>query len=332
LNILQFLTKKVYMKALTDPKTRTALAASGRRTSAAKMTHSDEAFDVKIHYTTNPKTLFKNNKKVGQGGFGTVFASKSIVNNSKIAIKRMKHLSSKEKMANFAEVRYMAMCNHPNIVKYEGCYIYKDECWMVMEFLEGGTLSDARRAHEFQESEIAYVAKELLKAIAHIHSRHLVHRDVKSENIMMSVMGDIKLIDFGLCSEVTLIKPGMLGSPYWMPPEMINREPHSYPADIWSLGVSILELANKHPPPTQNKVRAMFITGTVGAPHPLEEPAKWSNDFKDFISKCLEKDPAIRGTAKELLKHSFIKQAAHTRSVMRKILSGIFLQKALGLA
>lgn len=130
-----------------------------------------------------------------------------------------------------------------------------------------------------------------------------------------------------------------------MPPEMINRRKHSYPADVWSFGVSLLELCNRTPPNAQNKIKAMFTVATAGIPEPLEEPKKWSADFHDFIGNCLAFKPSKRGTPKELLKvnightferinwnqHPFIKQAANTRKGMRKILSEVFLQRAIGL-
>jgi len=279
----------------------------------------------------NPKDLFKSLKKSGKGGFGTVFAAKRITDGKKVAIKRMGHATAKEKMDNYSEARYTKMCDHANIVKILEAYEWKEEFWLVLEFLEGGTLTEARRGHDFEEKEIAYVARELLKGLAYLHSINLVHRDVKSENIMMSIMGDIKLIDFGLCSDVSLIRPSMVGSPYWMPPEMLQRNPHSFPCDIWSFGISILELANKNPPNAQNKIKVMFTTATQGCPHPFDEPERWSDKFKDFTSRCLVKDPAKRATAQELLKHPFLEQAADTRKVMQKILSEIFLQKAIGL-
>jgi p21-activated kinase 1 len=96
------------------------------------------------------------------------------------------------------------------------CYEWKDECWVVMEFLEGGTLTEARKSHNFEEKEIAYIAKELLKGLVYLHSLGIVHRDLKSENIMMSVLGDIKLIDFGLAIDANKIRPTMVGSPYWL--------------------------------------------------------------------------------------------------------------------
>jgi len=280
----------------------------------------------------NPKQLFKGLRKSGKGGFGTVFTAKFIKTGKKVAVKRMSHSTPKEKLDNYKEVKFLKMCNgNDNIVNFIDCYEYKDECWMVLEFLEGGTLTEARRGHDFAENEIAYVARELLKALDHVHNLNLVHRDVKSENIMMSVMGDIKLIDFGLCAEASKLKISMVGSPYWMPPEMLNRKPHSFPADIWSFGISLLELANIEPPNSQHKVKVMFYHAIQGEPNPFEQPERWSNQFKDFIAKCLDMDPKKRNTAKQLLSHPFLEQASNTRNVMRKILSEVFLQKAIGL-
>ncbi|PRP87636.1 hypothetical protein PROFUN_04663 [Planoprotostelium fungivorum] len=299
--------------------------------SSADRTKHDKTGGVEIQQK-NPKELYKGLKKTGRGGFGTVFVGKSFQDGKRTAIKRMQHSSRKEKLDNLNEYRHTNMCSgHPNIVKMTAAYEYKDECWLVMEFMEGGTLTEARRGHDFDESEIAYVAKELLKGLEHIHKMKLVHRDVKSENIMMTINGDIKLIDFGLCIEHQLIRPTMVGSPYWMPPEMINRQMHSYAADIWSLGVSLLELANKPGHGTSNKVKMMFLTATVGRLKPFDNPTKWTSVFHDFVSKCLEFDQDKRPLTEELLQHPFIQSSTQTKRVMQKILSEIFLQKAIGL-
>lgn len=111
---------------------------------------------------------------------------------------------------------------------------------------------------------------------------------------------------------------------------MIIRKPHTYTADIWSFGISLLELTNKHPPTAQNKIRAMWISA-VGVIEPFEDPERWSDNYKDFMARCLEKDPLKRASAGELLKHPFLEQAAHTRKVMRKILTEVFVQRAIGL-
>jgi len=327
LNILHFVTHKVYTQQPDNHKQLENVSPQKLEQS----TSLNQASTVII--AQNPKDKYKKLRKNGKGGFGVVYIGKDVAHdNKKVAVKRVKHDNQRSKLDNLNECRFLKMCDHPNIVSFRSAYEYKDECWIIMEFLEGGTLTEAKRGHDFAEKEIAFVARELLRGIEHIHSHKLVHRDVKSENIMLSIMGDVKLIDFGLCiDEASIKRPSMVGSPYWMPPEMIARKLHSYPADIWSFGVSILELANRNPPNCDNKIRAMFNVGTHGIPHPLEEPYRWSDDFKDFISKCLEFDPKKRATAKELLEHSFIKQASNTRKVMRQILSELFFQRAIGM-
>jgi serine/threonine-protein kinase 24/25/MST4 len=110
------------------------------------------------------------------------------------------------------------------------------------------------------------------------------------------------LVDFGLCCHESKLRVTMLGSPYWMPPEMIRRQPHGYPTDVWSFGISLLELCNPHSPSCHSKLKAMFLVGTQGVPEPLEEPKRWSLVFKEFIKSCLEFDPAKRPSVDSLLK------------------------------
>merc|ERR1712100_446053 len=165
--------------------------------------------------------------------------------NKRVAVKRMTHKNAKEKRRNLKEVGVLLFCDHPNIVRYYKSFIRGEDIWLVMEFMEGGTLTEAAKAHKFKEKEIAYVARESLKALSYLHQHNLVHRDLKSSNIMMTITGEIKLIDFGLAADVRVcLKGKMAGSPYWMPPEMVWRRKHGPPIDIWSLGICILELAN----------------------------------------------------------------------------------------
>jgi len=220
--------------------------------------------------------------------------------------------------------------DHPCIVKYHCAYEMKDEVWMVMEFMEGGTLTEALKGFNFEEKHIAFAAKEMLKGIKYLHGRNLVHRDLKSGNIMMTTQGDVKLIDFGLCVDLNEEKEPehMVGSPFWMPPEMIKRQIYAHSVDIWSFAICLLELANGQPPNRRSALKAMFVAGTVGYPQPFNKPEHWSSNFKDFISRCLEMDPAQRATSDELLKHPFLEKA-DTKKGMKKILSHIFLQNTI---
>jgi len=196
--------------------------------------------------------------------------------------------------------------------------------------MEGGTLTEALKGFNFEEKHIAFAAKEMLKGMRYLHGRNLVHRDLKSGNIMMTTQGDVKLIDFGLCVDLAEDEQPehMVGSPFWMPPEMIQRRPYGPAVDIWSFAICLLELANGQPPNRKSALKAMFVAGTTGYEQPFNKPDHWSSPFKDFISKCLEMDPQDRATADDLLRHTFLDKA-DTKKGMKKILSHIFLQNTI---
>jgi len=205
---------------------------------------------------------------------------------------------------------------------------------VVMEYLEGGTLTEAVESCKFEENQVAYVARETLKGISYLHSKGFAHRDLKSANVMMSIDGDVKLIDFGLCVDASRTNKRMVGSPFWIPPEMILRLPHGIEADIWSFAICLLEMVNSKPPNRKSPLKAMFVTAT-GEPPTADSPKDWSDDLHYFLSLCLKKNTAERATADQLLSHPFLKRAA-TKSIMKNILSHTFveksLEKSLGLA
>ncbi len=234
-----------------------------------------------------------------------------------------------------------------------------------MEFMEGGTLTEASRAHLFTEKEIAYVAREMLKGIQFLHTKMLVHRDLKSSNVMMSITGEIKLSTappsvsprpraLTSCSRfrsllrrprlparqngwVTLLDAARDDSASCLfPPGALALPPQRHwclrraasQIDIWSFAVCILELANRNPPNKSNPIKAMFCTATEGIPQPLDKPSHWGNTFKDFLSQCLMLDPEKRATAAQLLGHEFLKKAEEQKN-MEKVLSSIFLHNTL---
>jgi hypothetical protein len=272
------------------------------------------------------KKMYKNLQQAGRGGFGSVFVAKSTLDKCDIAIKKLPHTTKKMKRTNFNEIGFLNSCKHSNIVKYYRSHLIDDEIWVVMEYMQGGTLAEAVERYSFAESSVAYVAREILRALEYLHSHSLVHRDLKSANVMLTVEGKIKLIDFGLCVDFTQRKLcHMAGSPFWMPPEMILGIPHGTPADMWSFAICLLELANGEPPNRKSPVRAMFLAATEGI-HVTSE--KYSPDFTDFLGKCLQIDQTKRATAGELLKHPFLNKA-DSQDTMRKILAQIFISNAI---
>jgi len=179
------------------------------------------------------------------------------------------------------------------------------EIWIVMEHIKGGTLDLIARAQVLQETHVALVAREICKGLAHIHERKFVHRDINPSNIMISLEGEIKLLDFGLAADIhDGPRYQMVGQPYYTAPEMIHRKGHSCPCDIWSLGAVLLELFLGEPPLKKSSVLCLFTTGTKGLMHLL--PVTVSEVGKNFVERCLTLDPEKRATAEELLKHPWV--------------------------
>ena len=205
--------------------------------------------------------------------------------NDKVAIKFQANDSSRAESMNLDEVSVLQFCDHPNVVQMFRALRVRTEVWLVMELLRGGTLKQAstNKGVPFAENEIAYVAREMLKGIKYLHDNQLVHRDLKNLNIMLTVEGGIKLIDFGLALDMTNgPRVQMVGSPLWMAPEMIQGKPHSFGVDIWSFTVCMLELANQKPPNASNIKRAMFFAATKGMGEnedKFTDVAKWNKDF-----------------------------------------------------
>lgn len=323
-NVLHFLTKDSFkMPEQTKDVRERRPYASTAMMDAAKLL---------LDTTDNIKKFYKNIEFSGKGGFGRVFAAKDIATKKRVAIKKLPHEHDKDKKNNYCEIAFLSTCNHPNIVKFNKAWDFPDkgEAWIVTEFLEGGTLSEAVKVHQFTERHIAYVAREILKALKYLHSLGYIHRDLKSGNVMMSIEGQIKLIDFGLCCDtVDGERLQMLGSPYWIPPEMIKKKRHGCPADIWSFAVCVLEMYLKEPPNCDSRLYAMFTAASSGLQSAI--PARASDSARDFLSKCLEINPKKRWTADQLLAHPFV-TAPKLEEGIRDVLRGVFVSNSLALS
>jgi len=279
------------------------------------------------------KKIFKSEEFQKSGGFGDVFIAKDTNLKKRIAIKKIPHRSEDEKY-NFSEIGFLHLVNHPNIVKFHTAYeimntkLNTKEVWIIMEYLQGGTLGEAAEKHRMEEHHTAFIAGQMLLALKYLHSINYVHRDLKSANVMLSIEGQVKLIDFGLCTELSngpQIK--MLGSPYWIPPEMIFGLPHSFPADIWSLGVCLLELFLLKPPYYGFPIKCMFEAATTGLVECI--PFSASKNAKDFLTKCLTQNPKDRLCAEDLLEHPWVSNSSELRNGFKSIMLSIFVGTAL---
>lgn len=311
LYVMRFLTRKIFRFVPSeenvdlpgDPSVHSLTRRPPAKSKTTQNISLEEAYE-KFIQSGNPKKIFKMVEDAGRGGFGSVFLARNLVDKSKqqrVAIKKMSHVNEREMWSNFDEIYFLQQAAHPCVVKYQTAYMCRDEIWLVMEYMEGGTLQDAVQRIRFEESHIAFVTKEILRGLKNIHEKGLVHRDLKSPNIMLSIQGDVKLIDFGLCVDVNAgTQTTMVGSPFWIPPEMIRREQHDAAADIWSLAILCLEMANQRPPFRKSALKAMFYVGS-GVPPVFDDESRWSPAFRTFLKRMLVFDPKQRAPARDLL-------------------------------
>lgn len=277
---------------------------------------------------SNPgnKDLYKDMRKIGEGSTGDVFVARNSKTDELIAIKKMQINSENVKLLT-SEIEIMKDVNHPNIIKFiEAFIVDENQLWVVMEYMDGGCLTDILEQFEsvqFTESHIAYICLETLKALNYIHSKHRIHRDIKSDNILLSSKGNIKVADFGYAAQLTLQQQKrntVVGTPYWMAPELIRGHDYGVKVDIWSLGIMLREMIEGEPPYMEfPPLRALFLITTKGIP-PLKDESKWSKEFLDFYEKCLEKEVEKRPDSNELLNHPFLKKACDKSELIPIIL------------
>uniref|UniRef100_A0A8C5P260 non-specific serine/threonine protein kinase n=1 Tax=Jaculus jaculus TaxID=51337 RepID=A0A8C5P260_JACJA len=213
----------------------------------------------------------------------------------------------------------------PYVVKYYGSYFKNTDLWIVMEYCGAGSVSDIIRLRNktLTEDEIATILKSTLKGLEYLHFMRKIHRDIKAGNILLNTEGHAKLADFGVAGQLTdtmAKRNTVIGTPFWMAPEVIQEIGYNCVADIWSLGITSIEMAEGKPPYADiHPMRAIFMIPT-NPPPTFRKPELWSDDFTDFVKKCLVKNPEQRATATQLLQHPFIKNAKPV-SILRDLIT-----------
>ncbi|KAH6593010.1 hypothetical protein BASA61_004397 [Batrachochytrium salamandrivorans] len=267
----------------------------------------------------DPTKLYRNLIKIGQGASGGVYTAKQVDGGCSVAIKQMNLEEQPKKDLIINEILVMKSAQHKNVVNFIDSFLYKGDLWVVMEYMEGGSLTDSVTSNFMTEEQIATVCREVLEGLSHLHVGGVIHRDIKSDNILMGLDGQVKLTDFGFCAQLNegqAKRTTMVGTPYWMAPEVVTRKEYGSKVDVWSLGIMAIEMLEGEPPYlNENPLRALYLIATNGTPK-LQDPSSVGSDFLDFLDKSLQVDVEKRWTTDELLQHPFMKKAEPVSSLV----------------
>ena len=253
--------------------------------------------------------------RVSGGSFGIVYRAIQKSTGDCVAIKHIDLEGSDDDIREIQqEISLLATCHSSYVTSYRTSFVRGTKLWIVMEYLGGGSCLDLLKPGAMEEKYIAIVMKELLQGLDYLHSTGKIHRDIKAANILLSETGQVKIADFGVAAQLTNIKSQRLtfvGTPFWMAPEVIQEAGYDFHADIWSLGITAMEMALGEPP--RSDVHPMKVLFLIPKEKPPRlEGNRWTKEFKDFVALCLDKDADRRPSAKVLLKHSFIRRAGKT--------------------
>lgn len=222
---------------------------------------------------------------------------------------RTKNANDTENLLN--EIALMQLSRHHNVLQYFETYLHERKYWLVIELMRCN-LTDVlmSRPGQIPEGTIAFLCREALRGLEFLHLQHRIHRDIKSDNILLALDGSVKIGDFGYAAQLTTDlerRNTVVGTPSWMAPELIGGNKYDCKVDIWSLGIVALELAEGNPPYMDcNPMKAIFYIATKPAPT-LANKSKWSPQFVSFVEACLTKIPGNRPTATELLATPFLR-------------------------
>ncbi|XP_053553879.1 serine/threonine-protein kinase PAK 6 [Bombina bombina] len=260
----------------------------------------------------DPRLLLEDYVKIGEGSTGVVCIAREKHSGRQVAVKMMDLRKQQRRELLFNEVVIMRDYQHPNVVEMYRSYLVGDELWVLMEFVQGGALTDIVSQTRLNEEQIATISKSVLQALEYLHSQGVIHRDIKSDSILLTLDGRVKLSDFGFCAQISKDVPkrkSLVGTPYWMAPEVIMRSSYGTEVDIWSLGIMVIEMVDGEPPYfSDSPVQAMKRLRDSPPPK-LRNSHKASPILRDFLERMLVRESSERATAPALLDHLFLLQA-----------------------
>ncbi|KAM7408590.1 hypothetical protein PAMA_002350 [Pampus argenteus] len=269
-----------------------------------------------VHRDVNPEEIWEIIGELGDGAFGKVYKAQNKQNGTLAAAKVIDTKTEDELEDYMVEIDILASCNHQYIVKLLDAFYFEGKLWILIEFCAGGAVDAIMLELErpLTEPQIRVVCKQTLDALCYLHENKVIHRDLKAGNILLSLEGDVKLADFGVSAKNTKTfqrRDSFIGTPYWMAPEVVMCEtskdrPYDYKADIWSLGVTLIELAQIEPPNHEMNPMRVLLKIAKSEPPTLMHPSRWSPEFSDFLRKALDKNVDNRWGPVQLLQHPFV--------------------------
>ncbi|ORZ01815.1 Pkinase-domain-containing protein [Lobosporangium transversale] len=279
--------------------------------------------------------LFTRQELVGRGAYGAVYKGIENATQQVVAIKVLNLDTEEDDVSDIqreiATLSQLKNCDSQNITRYHGSFLNGTKLWIVMDYAAGGSIRSLLQAlNKIDEKCIAVIAREVLQALSYLHKHGIIHRDIKAANILLTDEGRVQLCDFGVAGQVTmnsLKRNSFVGTPYWMAPEVIKGQTYDYKADIWSLGITIYEIATGNPPfADQDPMRAMSL---IPKTRPAQLEGDWSPAMKEFVALCLHEDPIQRPSAEDLLKTKWIKNTSKNPTALLKDLVAKFEQHKL---
>ncbi|XP_052004073.1 mitogen-activated protein kinase kinase kinase kinase 4 [Xyrauchen texanus] len=287
--------------------------------------------EIDLASLRDPAGIFELVEVVGNGTYGQVYKGRHVKTGQLAAIKVMDVTEDEEEEIKLEINMLKKYSHHRNIATYYGAFIKKsppghdDQLWLVMEFCGAGSITDLvknTKGNTLKEDWIAYISREILRGLAHLHAHHVIHRDIKGQNVLLTENAEVKLVDFGVSAQLDRTvgrRNTFIGTPYWMAPEVIacDENPdatYDYRSDLWSCGITAIEMAEGAPPLCDmHPMRALFLIPRN--PPPRLKSKKWSKKFFSFIEGCLVKNYTQRPPTDQLLKHPFIRDQPNERQV-----------------
>ncbi|CAH8597326.1 unnamed protein product [Schistosoma haematobium] len=275
-----------------------------------------KSFSTTIERNVNPTDIWEIISELGDGAFGKVYKTHKRNTDLFAALKRVDFESEDELEDFMLEIDILTNFKHKNILTLHEVYIYESKLWIYLELCGGGALDSIMETLEkpLTEPQIRFVSREVLQGLEFLHEKLIIHRDMKAGNILLTLNNEVKLADFGVSAKLTDEKQKrstFIGTPYWMAPEVINCEtfkdaPYNWKADIWSFGITLIELAQKRPPHNATNPTRVLLRILKSDPPTLSRPQLWSSKFKAFLERTLQKDPNQRPECRDLLLDPFV--------------------------